>query len=45
MLARKGARIKQSGRGLAHTRAMISGWEEVKDIEAVEDWEIKTKAA
>ena len=30
---------------LAHTRAMISGWEEVKDIEAVEDWEVKTKAA
>ncbi|MDH3827695.1 MAG: cytochrome b/b6 domain-containing protein, partial [Desulfobacterales bacterium] len=30
---------------LAHTRAMISGWEEVKDLETVEDWEIKTKAA
>jgi len=30
---------------LAHTRAMISGWEQVKDIEAVEDWDVKTKAA
>jgi len=31
---------------LAHTRAMMSGWEQqVKDIEAVEDWEVKTKAA
>ena len=30
---------------LAHTRAMISGWEEVKHPENVEDWEIKTKAA
>jgi thiosulfate reductase cytochrome b subunit len=30
---------------LAHTRAMISGWEEVQDLETVEDWEIKTKAA
>jgi thiosulfate reductase cytochrome b subunit len=30
---------------LAHTRAMISGWEEVADLETVEDWEVKTKAA
>ena len=30
---------------LAHTRAMISGWEEVEDLEAVEDWEVKTKTA
>ena len=30
---------------LAHTRAMISGWEEVEDIDTVEDWEVKTKAA
>jgi thiosulfate reductase cytochrome b subunit len=30
---------------LAHTRAMISGWEEVEDLETVEDWEVKTKAA
>ena len=30
---------------LAHTRAMISGWEEVEDVETVEDWEVKTKAA
>jgi thiosulfate reductase cytochrome b subunit len=29
----------------AHTRAMISGWEEVEDEETVEDWELKTKAA
>ena len=28
-----------------HTRAMISGWEEVEDVDAVEDWEVKTKAA
>jgi thiosulfate reductase cytochrome b subunit len=28
----------------AHTRAMITGWEEVKDVEAVQDWEVKTKA-
>ena len=30
---------------LAHTRAMISGWEEVEDLETVEDWEVKTKVA
>ena len=30
---------------LARTRAMISDWEEVEDLEAVEDWEVKTKAA
>ena len=30
---------------LAHTRAMISGWEEVEDLETVENWEVKTKAA
>jgi hypothetical protein len=29
---------------LAHTRAMITGWEEVKDLDTVEDWEVKTKA-
>jgi len=29
----------------AHTRAMISGWEEVEDVKAIEDWEVKTKAA
>jgi hypothetical protein len=27
----------------AHTRAMITGWEEVEDVDAVEDWEVKTK--
>ena len=30
---------------LAHTRAMISGWEEVEDIDTIEDWEVKTKTA
>ena len=30
---------------LAHTRAMISGWEEVEDLETVQDWEVKTKHA
>lgn len=30
---------------LAHNRTMISGWDKVKDIEAVEDWEIKTKGS
>ena len=29
----------------AHTRAMISGWEEVEDVDTVGDWEVKTKAA
>jgi Ni,Fe-hydrogenase I cytochrome b subunit len=29
----------------AHTRAMITGWEEVEDETSVGDWEIKTKAA
>jgi thiosulfate reductase cytochrome b subunit len=29
----------------AHTRAMITGWEEVEDVETVEDWEIKSKPA
>ena len=29
----------------AHTRAMITGWEEVADEESVGDWEYKTKAA
>ena len=29
----------------AHTRAMITGWEEVTDEESVGDWEYKTKAA
>ena len=29
----------------AHTRAMISGWEEVEDVDTVEDWEIKAKTA
>jgi len=29
---------------LAHTRAMITGWEEVADEAAVGDWEYKTKA-
>jgi len=29
----------------AHTRAMISGWEEVENADTVEDWEIKAKAA
>lgn len=28
-----------------HTRAMITGWEEVADEESVGDWEYKTKAA
>jgi thiosulfate reductase cytochrome b subunit len=28
----------------AHTRAMITGWEEVKDEESVGDWEYKTKS-
>ncbi len=28
---------------LAHTRAMITGWEEVKDLDNVGDWEVKTK--
>jgi thiosulfate reductase cytochrome b subunit len=28
----------------AHTRAMITGWEEVADEESVGDWEYKTKA-
>ena len=28
----------------AHTRAMITGWEEVEDVDAVQDWELKTKA-
>ena len=27
----------------AHTRAMITGWEEVEDVDAVQDWEVKTK--
>lgn len=27
----------------AHTRAMICGWEEIEEREAVEDWEIKTR--
>jgi len=35
-----------TGRTLfAHSRAMISGWEEVEDAATVEDWEIKAKAA
>ncbi|UCF93576.1 MAG: cytochrome b/b6 domain-containing protein [Desulfobacterales bacterium] len=35
-----------TGRTLfAHTRAMITGWEEVEDVASVEDWEVKTKAA
>ena len=29
----------------AHTRAMITGWEEVADEESVGDWEYKTKTA
>jgi len=29
----------------AHTRAMITGWEEVVDEAAVGEWEYKTKAA
>ena len=29
----------------AHTRAMITGWEEVADEESVGDWEYKTKSA
>ena len=29
----------------AHTRAMITGWEEVEDVGSVGDWEVKTKAA
>ena len=29
----------------AHTRAMITGWEEVADEESVGDWEYETKAA
>jgi thiosulfate reductase cytochrome b subunit len=28
---------------LAHTRAMITGWEEVADLDNVGDWEVKTK--
>lgn len=28
----------------AHTRAMICGWEEVEEREAIEDWEIKSRA-
>jgi hypothetical protein len=28
----------------AHTRAMITGWEEVADEQSVGDWEYKTKA-
>jgi len=29
----------------AHTRAMITGWEEVVDEGSVGDWEYKTKTA
>jgi thiosulfate reductase cytochrome b subunit len=28
-----------------HTRAMVTGWEEVEDTGAVEDWEVKPRAA
>ncbi|MGD8881163.1 MAG: hypothetical protein PVI82_04695 [Desulfobacterales bacterium] len=30
---------------LTHTRAMISGWEGLENLETAEDWDIKTKAA
>ena len=29
----------------AHTRAMITGWEEVEEADTVEGWEFKTKTA
>lgn len=33
-----------TGRSIfAHTRAMLTGWEEVEDADTVEDWEIKAK--
>ena len=28
----------------SHIKAMITGWEEVEDLDTVEDWEVKKKA-